>query len=192
MELCGDCPACFGKGQALCTVAGQNTGVSQIWLVDDGWQGVESISSRWAMVGRALGLADLAGRWWLTSTELIRSGWFVVGSAVWQPRWFSVCEFYWWLTKLRMLMSPITTVDLSLSSFISVRFFLVHFEPAFNACTIKYIMSSWRIDSFIVVIRAWLWSQLCLMSVQSRRLAFDYCLHGISSPIISLLTYVYH
>lgn len=140
--------------------------VNQIWLVDDGWQGVESISSSWVMVGRALGLADLAGRWWLTSTELIRSGWFVVGRAVWQPRWFSVREFYWWLTKLRMLMSPITTVDLSLSSFISVRFFLVHFEPVFNACTIKYFMSSWRIDSFIVVIRAWLWSRLCLMSVQ--------------------------
>lgn len=165
--------------------------VKQIWLVDDGWQSVGSIRSSWSTVGRALGLADLAGWWWLTSTELITSGWLAVGSAGWQPRWFSAREFYRWLAKLHMLVSSITTVDLSLSSFISVSFFLVHSEPAFNACTIKYIMSSWWSDSFIMVIRAWLWSRLCLMSVQSRRLAFDYCFHGIPSPIISLLTYAY-
>lgn len=52
-----------------------------------------------------------------------------------------------------MLTSPVMTVDLSLSSFISVRFPLLYFEPTFNACTIKYIMSSWWTDSFIMVIR---------------------------------------
>ena len=86
------------------------------------------------------------------------------------------------VTDGRLLKFPLEIVDLSISSFRSVSLCFTYFDLLLGTYALKIVLSSCRIDPFIImkclslsliIILSLGW--LCLKSIQLLQLSLDYC-----------------